>query len=142
MSPHVTDPICGMEVTPGEAAGGSAEHAGTTYWFCNPGCRERFIADPGRYLDPPKSAPTGQASAKDTRLYTCPMHPEVRQVGPGSCPKCGMALEPLRSPPPPQPDDREHRDEPELGVGDRQCPAPPPGGVVSVSRAISRLTAD
>ncbi len=91
----VTDPVCGMEVTPGEAAGDSAEHAGTTYWFCNPGCRERFIADPGRYLDPPKPAPTGQASAKDTRIYTCPMHPEVRQVGPGSCPTCGMALEPL-----------------------------------------------
>ncbi len=93
----VTDPVCGMDVTPGAAAGGSAEHAGTTFWFCNPRCREQFVANPGRYLDPPKAAPVapGSASSKDTRIYTCPMHPEVRQVGPGSCPTCGMALEPL-----------------------------------------------
>ena len=90
----VTDPVCGMDVTPGDAAGGSAEHAGTTYWFCNPGCRERFVADPARYLAPPKPA-ARSAPGHDTRFYTCPMHPEVRQVGPGSCPKCGMALEPL-----------------------------------------------
>jgi Cu+-exporting ATPase len=90
----VTDPVCGMDVTPGDAAGGSAEHAGTTYWFCHPGCRERFVADPTRYLDPPKPGP-GSAPGQGPRLYTCPMHPEVRQVGPGSCPKCGMALEPL-----------------------------------------------
>ena len=89
----IIDPVCGMDVTPGDAAGGSAEHAGTTYWFCNPGCRERFIADPARYLHPP--AASASTSEKDTRIYTCPMHPEVRQVGPGSCPKCGMALEPL-----------------------------------------------
>jgi Cu+-exporting ATPase len=96
-SPHVTDPVCGMDVTPGDAAGGSAEHAGITYWFCNPSCRERFIADPARYLHPPEPAPVvpGSLPGKDTRIYTCPMHPEVRQVGPGSCPKCGMALEPL-----------------------------------------------
>jgi len=95
-SPHeppVTDPVCGMDVTPGDAAGGRAEHAGTTYWFCNPGCRERFIADPARYLEPP--AVSAARPGDDTRTYTCPMHPEVRQVGPGSCPKCGMALEPL-----------------------------------------------
>jgi Cu+-exporting ATPase len=79
-----------MDVTPGDAAGGRAEHAGTTYWFCNPSCRERFIADPARYLAPP-APPSG----RDPRVYTCPMHPEVRQVGPGSCPRCGMALEPL-----------------------------------------------
>ncbi len=91
----VTDPVCGMDVTPGAAAGGSAEHAGTTYWFCNPRCRERFVADPARYLGPPTALPNGRAAASDTRTYTCPMHPEVRQVGPGSCPKCGMALEPL-----------------------------------------------
>jgi Cu+-exporting ATPase len=86
-----------MDVTPGDAAGGSAEHAGTAYWFCNPSCRERFIADPPRYLHRPEPAPVvpGSLPGKDTRIYTCPMHPEVRQVGPGSCPKCGMALEPL-----------------------------------------------
>ncbi|HYR70859.1 MAG TPA: heavy metal translocating P-type ATPase [Candidatus Acidoferrum sp.] len=89
----IIDPVCGMDVTPGDAAGGSAEHAGTTYWFCNPGCRERFIADPARFLKPP--AAPASTSGNDTRIYTCPMHPEVRQVGPGSCPKCGMALEPL-----------------------------------------------
>jgi Cu+-exporting ATPase len=92
---HVTDPVCGMDVTPGDAAGGSAEHAGATYWFCNPSCRERFIADPVRFLHPPEPTPVVPGSGKDTRVYTCPMDPEVRQVGPGSCPKCGMALEPL-----------------------------------------------
>jgi Cu+-exporting ATPase len=94
----VKDPVCGMDVVPGDAAGGSAEHAGTTYWFCNPGCREKFVANPARYLETRTSAaggpPAGRSQA-DTRIYTCPMHPEVRQVGPGNCPKCGMALEPL-----------------------------------------------
>jgi Cu+-exporting ATPase len=89
----VTDPVCRMEVTPGEAAGGRAEHAGATYWFCHPRCREQFVADPRRYLSsaPFPSPPPGP----DRRVYTCPMHPEVRRVGPGSCPICGMALEPL-----------------------------------------------
>jgi P-type Cu+ transporter len=87
----VKDPVCGMDVTPNQASGGSVEHSGTTHWFCSPGCREKFVADPARYLGPP-SAPVG-----DTRTYTCPMHPEVRQVGPGSCPKCGMALEPVET---------------------------------------------
>jgi Cu+-exporting ATPase len=87
-----------MDVTPGGAAGGSADHAGATYWFCSPSCRGRFAANPSKYVSaasaaPPRQAPTPKAA--DTRIYTCPMHPEVRQVGPGSCPKCGMALEPL-----------------------------------------------
>ena len=90
----VIDPVCGMDVTPGEAEGGSAEHAGITYWFCNPSCRERFVADPARFLAPAPAAPPAGGHA-DTRIYTCPMHPEIRQVGPGACPKCGMALEPL-----------------------------------------------
>ena len=94
----VKDPVCDMDVTPGRAAGGSAEHAGTTYWFCSPSCRDKFVAAPSRYFTrahtpPPKQAPAPKAA--DMRIYTCPMHPEVRQVGPGSCPKCGMALEPL-----------------------------------------------
>src|SRR5688572_8440044 len=88
----VTDPVCGMDVVPGDAAGGSAEHAGTTYWFCSPSCREKFTADPARYLTP--AAPPATGATSDDRIYTCPMHPEVRQRGPGSCPKCGMALEP------------------------------------------------
>ena len=90
----VVDPVCGMDVTPGEAEGGSAQHAGTTYWFCNPSCRERFVADPAKFLVPPAAARPAGGHA-DTRIYTCPMHPEIRQVGPGACPKCGMALEPV-----------------------------------------------
>jgi Cu+-exporting ATPase len=80
-----------MDVEPAHAEGGSAEHRGTTYWFCNPVCREKFVADPARYLEPRRTA----RAAPDARTYTCPMHPEVRQVGRGGCPKCGMALEPL-----------------------------------------------
>jgi Cu+-exporting ATPase len=87
----VKDAVCGMDVVPGEAAGGSAEHAGTTYWFCGPRCREKFIAEPRRYVAPP---PPSTTAVTDDRIYTCPMHPEVRQNGPGTCPKCGMALEP------------------------------------------------
>ncbi len=68
----------------------SAVHDGETYWFCNPKCRERFIADPARYLSPGPAEP-----ADETAVYTCPMHPEIRQIGPGSCPICGMALEPM-----------------------------------------------
>ena len=95
----VKDPVCGMDVEPGQAAGGSAEYEGATYWFCSPGCREKFAADPARYIAPPTAAlPAATPSTGplgDTRIYTCPMHPEVRQVGPGNCPKCGMALEPV-----------------------------------------------
>jgi len=96
----VKDPVCAMDVVPGQAAGGSAEHGGTTYWFCNPGCRQKFLADPARYLTTTPAAearPAVVARAADTRIYTCPMHQEIRQVGPGSCPKCGMALEPVES---------------------------------------------
>jgi Cu+-exporting ATPase len=97
-SATVKDPVCGMDVTPDRASGGSAEHSGTTYWFCNPGCREKFLVDPTRYVSPAAAVPSaGSSSApvSDTRIYTCPMHPEVRQIGPGSCPKCGMGLEPV-----------------------------------------------
>jgi P-type Cu+ transporter len=94
------DPVCGMDVVPGEAAGGRAEHGGTTYWFCNPGCREKFMANPARYLETRPAAPSAPPAGKpapDERIYTCPMHPEVRQIGPGTCPKCGMALEPVET---------------------------------------------
>ena len=86
------DPVCGMSVrvVPGAR---SAAHDGVTYHFCGERCRVRFTEDPARYLGPVEPAPrTPQA---DSRTYTCPMHPEVRQVGPGSCPICGMALEPV-----------------------------------------------
>ncbi len=94
-----------MTVDPAHAGGGSYEHAGTTYYFCGKSCREKFAADPKKWLashDPGgpdlqvrAPVPARTESAKDTRIYTCPMDPEVRQVGPGPCPKCGMALEPL-----------------------------------------------
>ena len=92
LKPPIKDPVCGMTVVPGTAKGGSAMHAGHDYWFCNPKCRDKFVADPARYLDPAPAAvpPAAPAGA----IYTCPMHPEIRQPGPGDCPKCGMALEP------------------------------------------------
>ena len=86
-----TDPVCGMRVVPGRSRGGSWAYRDRTYHFCNPRCREKFQAEPERYLSP-APAPKPEDSGK---IYTCPMHPEVRQQGPGSCPLCGMALEPL-----------------------------------------------
>lgn len=86
----VRDPVCGMMVDPATTPH-HARHDGNDYAFCSDGCRRRLIADPQRYLAAPagvvKPAPAG------TR-YTCPMHPEIVQDGPGSCPLCGMALEP------------------------------------------------
>jgi len=88
---NVTDPVCGMTVDPASAAG-SADHQGTKYYFCSEHCLVKFKADPGNYLA--KAAPpAGGNKARGT--YTCPMHPEVGQDGPGACPKCGMALVPL-----------------------------------------------
>jgi len=89
--PSVKDPVCGMDVDP-HTTRHRAEHAGRTYYFCSAGCRKKFIAEPTRYLD--QKAAQQEAVAPDA-IYTCPMHPEVRQVGPGSCPICGMALEPV-----------------------------------------------
>ncbi|HUH02050.1 MAG TPA: heavy metal-binding domain-containing protein, partial [Kofleriaceae bacterium] len=87
----VRDPVCGMSVDPASAKH-SADHAGGRYFFCSARCREKFEATPARYLEAgePEPAPAGA----DDVIYTCPMHPEVRQKGPGSCPICGMALEP------------------------------------------------
>ncbi len=85
----VKDPVCGMNVDP-HTAKHRATHEGHPYYFCSEGCRAKFVADPARYLStkPVVAAPEGA-------IYTCPMHPEVRQVGPGNCPICGMALEPV-----------------------------------------------
>jgi len=82
------DPVCGMTVDPGTTPH-HADHAGKAFHFCSAGCRTKFVADPAKYLQP---APAPAAPAGT--IYTCPMHPQVRQVGPGSCPICGMALEP------------------------------------------------
>jgi Cu+-exporting ATPase len=85
------DPVCGMSVDPASAAG-SVEHQETTYWFCSDSCVRKFRANPDLYLKPRQ---TKAASASDlSAVYICPMHPEVRQQGPGTCPLCGMALEP------------------------------------------------
>jgi Cu+-exporting ATPase len=111
----VKDPVCNMDVDPATARG-SAEYKGQTYYFCSPGCVNRFNADPEKYLaprspavQPPKSqmvqiggitaassvaTPQQQSTAKGTVSYVCPMDPEVRESKPGACPKCGMALEP------------------------------------------------
>jgi P-type Cu+ transporter len=85
------DPVCGMSVDPATAKH-QAEHAGATYYFCSAGCRGKFVAEPAKYLAPATPVPTNPAPAG--AIYTCPMHPEIRQDHPGACPICGMALEP------------------------------------------------
>jgi P-type Cu+ transporter len=85
------DPVCGMTVDPGTTPHHHS-HRGTSYFFCSGGCRTKFAADPDQYLDPAAREPA--APMPDGTIFTCPMHPEVRQEGPGSCPICGMALEP------------------------------------------------
>lgn len=87
----VKDPVCGMQVDPENAPHKSA-HKGTDYFFCCGGCKTKFDASPERYLHPSPELPA--APAAQGVEYTCPMDPEVKQIGPGACPKCGMALEP------------------------------------------------
>ncbi|MBK9177354.1 MAG: heavy metal translocating P-type ATPase [Flavobacteriales bacterium] len=82
------DPVCGMDVDPATAQYRSA-HAGHTYYFCSAACKTKFDAEPAKFL-----APAPPTVANKEVIHTCPMHPEVRQMGPGSCPICGMALEP------------------------------------------------
>lgn len=86
----VLDPVCGMTVDPATSKHHHTHH-GETFHFCSAGCRTKFAADPAKYLAREK-APEPEMPAGT--IYTCPMHPEIRQVGPGSCPICGMALEP------------------------------------------------
>ncbi len=114
------DPVCGMRVDPAKARG-SVEHKGQTYYFCSPGCVQRFQADPEKYLSPkppqlvqlggsiapaPKAQPATQARPV---VYVCPMDPEVRESKPGPCPICGMALEPSFADGIPEEDDSELR---------------------------------
>lgn len=111
----VKDPVCNMDVVPATARG-SAEYKGKTYYFCSQSCVTKFKADPEKYLAPKpparqmvqigglqthvaphaahQSQPANQAKSKGKLTYVCPMDPEVRESKPGTCPKCGMALEP------------------------------------------------
>ena len=91
------DPVCGMQVDPATAAG-TSEYQGRTYYFCSQSCLDKFQVSPERYLSAASATPHQHAHG-DTREYTCPMDPEVRQIGPGACPKCGMALEPVSASP-------------------------------------------
>jgi P-type Cu+ transporter len=84
------DPVCGMSVDPASAPA-RRDHAGETYFFCSKRCGEKFEAAPEGYLG---ERPEPPHAAADDAIYTCPMHPEIEQVGPGDCPICGMALEP------------------------------------------------
>ena len=98
----VRDPVCGMTVDPATSKH-RFDYRGETFHFCSAGCRTKFAADPVSYLEK-DSRP--KAAVPEGTIYTCPMHPEIRQVGPGSCPICGMALEPevasLDAPPNPE----------------------------------------
>ena len=86
----VRDPVCGMSVDPATSKH-RFEHKGETFHFCSAGCRTKFETDPAKYLEKKTTAP---ANVPAGTIYTCPMHPQIRQVGPGTCPICGMALEP------------------------------------------------
>ena len=85
------DPVCGMTVT--RASPHRAEHAGREHWFCSAGCRTKFLTAPLKYIEAAAAGPIPVAAAGT--IYTCPMHPEIRQDRPGDCPKCGMTLEPV-----------------------------------------------
>ena len=89
---RVIDPVCGMSVVPGQSKGGKVTFEGREFHFCGVKCRDKFQADPPKYLalTPPTASPAAQAGTD----YTCPMHPEIVRRGPGTCPICGMALEP------------------------------------------------
>ncbi len=98
--PPAIDPVCGMKVNVSSAKH-KFDYNGKTYYFCGRSCLETFSANPGGFLTAstpgPKNDRDKQASSAEASpdaFYTCPMHPEIRQRGPGSCPKCGMALEP------------------------------------------------
>lgn len=100
--PTVRDLVCGMEIARDHAAD-TASHGGADYFFCSAHCAHKFRAHPEEYVQPAEPAPSTAhrapqphaLAAPSGAIYTCPMHPEVRQVGPGTCPKCGMALEPV-----------------------------------------------
>ncbi|MDT7531731.1 heavy metal translocating P-type ATPase [Sphingopyxis sp. SE2] len=86
-----TDPVCGMKVDP-QTAKHVLTHAGVHHYFCSARCLTKFTADPGRYIS---DSPQLPSPVPKGAIWTCPMHPEIQQSGPGSCPICGMALEPM-----------------------------------------------
>ena len=104
----VQDPVCGMTVDSHTSEHHTA-HEGRTYFFCSARCQARFEANPGEYVraTAPSPSPSAASAPAEGEVveYTCPMHPEIRRAGPGSCPICGMALEPVTG-------DRRHRSEP------------------------------
>ncbi len=123
-SPASVDPVCGMRVDPANANGGKLVHEGVKYCFCSTHCQEEFKAHPQEYLEAARSqadsgseartpsasrAPAAPSRAAEGTVYTCPMHPQIEQIGPGSCPICGMALEPKVATAD-APDDTELRD--------------------------------
>ncbi|HEY0301251.1 MAG TPA: YHS domain-containing protein, partial [Rhizomicrobium sp.] len=88
------DPVCGMTVkTPAAHVAG---HDGETFAFCSAHCREKFLAEPEKYAPHDHGHHQHAAAADSEAIYTCPMHPQIRHKGPGACPICGMALEPLK----------------------------------------------
>ena len=90
----VRDPVCGMTVDP-KTAKYRADYRGREYVFCSAGCHAKFMADPEKYVSPTPAAEPHAHPATEGAIYTCPMHPQIRQIGPGFCPICGMALEPV-----------------------------------------------
>ena len=91
---EVVDPVCGMTISPADSVG-EVVHRGHTYYFCNESCLERFKANPEEFVGAGAGGRKPAAAGDPDAEYTCPMHPEIRQKGPGSCPICGMALEPV-----------------------------------------------
>src|SRR6478736_9360439 len=95
------DPVCGMTVNPATSKH-RFDYSGETFHFCSAGCKTRFSADPKTFLE----RRALRTDVPEGTIYTCPMHPEIRQIGPGNCPICGMALEPdvvsLDTPPNPE----------------------------------------
>jgi len=92
---HV-DPVCGMKVEPDPSK--SIDYEGKTYYFCSQSCMAKFKENPRKYLQPkPEASSAAETPASKKVMYTCPMHPQIQQIGPGNCPICGMALEPMEA---------------------------------------------
>src|SRR3546814_8072735 len=90
---EASDPVCGMSVDRASARH-MARHEGQRFYFCSAGCQAKFEAEPAKYLEGRPAPASPKASGPAGTQYTCPMHPEIVQDGPGDCPLCGMALEP------------------------------------------------